>query len=181
MNSHLTFRLLGVVAVLTPLASAQPDRAVPPSGSPPSSIGTAARPLTFAEAQQLLARAKKYEAHPDKGGDEGKPSEPQPLPSVFSMESPPPAPKTEGKPLAPGPDLVWVDGHYMPVENQWRWVTGAWAKPATPISVWIPARYDEKTKKWYPGYWEPDRVTAPPTESSAPTTPVKPTVATPPR
>lgn len=75
------------------------------------------------------------------------------------METPPPALRSETKPPMPAQGMVWVPGHWIPVKGEWQWTAGHWGIPATPISVWIDAKYDPKTKQWSPGYWQPDRVT----------------------
>ena len=62
--------------------------------------------------------------------------------------------------------MVWVPGHWTPVKGEWYWVAGEWGVPATPVSVWIEASYDAKTKQWSPGYWQPDRLQPDETERS---------------
>ena len=74
------------------------------------------------------------------------------------MDTPPPPLRTEKKSPLPAPGLVWVPGHWTPVEGKWQWTAGEWGIPATPVSVWIDASYDPKTKHWSPGYWQPDRI-----------------------
>lgn len=78
----------------------------------------------------------------------------------FTMEVPPPAPRPETPQPAPGAGYVWVPGHWTPVKGEWQWTQGEWGVPATPSSIWIPSKYDAKTKKWSAGYWQPDRVQA---------------------
>jgi hypothetical protein len=75
----------------------------------------------------------------------------------FVMETPPPPVRPEKKPSIPAPGMVWVPGHWVAVKGEWQWRPGEWGVPATPISVWIDAYYDPKTKHWSPGYWQPDR------------------------
>lgn len=180
MTLNFTLRLVGICGAIVAIASAQSERPVPPSTPAKESSPAAVRPpLTFVEAQRILASGIRYVAHPESAGTNGRPTEAEALPQVYPMDTPPPTPRAESKPPAPGTDLVWVDGHYMPVEKEWRWVTGAWAKPATPISVWIPSRYNEKEKKWFPGYWEPDRLPPTPTESPTPPTPAAPSTSAP--
>jgi hypothetical protein len=148
------------------------------TGSPPSrpaetSAPAAAPALTRAEALKIIAEARHYVAHPQ------PPPANSPTPPTngtqdkvlvttpaFDMAEPPPAPRAETKPPAPGPGLVWVPGHHMPVQGVWRWVNGEWAVPATPISIWIPASYSVAEKKWSPGYWQPDIATTPTAEST---------------
>jgi hypothetical protein len=78
-------------------------------------------------------------------------------PAARLMATPPPAPRTEVKPSPPDAHSVWVPGHWAPEAGEWKWTAGQWTTPATPTSVWIEAKYDAKTKKWSPGYWQPDR------------------------
>ncbi len=151
--SALAVTTLGVAATAPGNASAAAPKA--------SAFDPASAPaLTLAEAQQKIAAAPRYPAHPapKQPGDKKEPEVKSP---GFEMAAPPPAPRAEQKPAVPVAGHVWVPGHYMPVEGQWRWVMGEWGVPATPASVWIPARYDEKTRKWTPGYWQPDRPTPP--------------------
>jgi WXXGXW repeat (2 copies) len=82
------------------------------------------------------------------------------------ISAPPPSPRSETKPTAPAGLYVWVPGHYAPMKGQWQWVPGEWSVPATPSSVWIEGRYDEKAKRYSPGYWQPDRPPAPQTNGN---------------
>jgi len=147
----------------------EPSPALPTEKT--SAVATATSPaLTRAEALKIIAAARQYVAHPQPAPANGSPgtpatqSEPQVTTPGFEMAEPPPAPRAETKPAAPGPNYVWVAGHHMPVKGEWRWVQGEWAIPALPISVWVEARYDAKEKKWSPGYWQPDVAMTPPTE-----------------
>ena len=81
----------------------------------------------------------------------------RPASERHKMETPPPPLRAEKKPPMPAPGLVWVPGHWAPVKGEWQWTPGEWGVPATPISVWIDAKYDSKTKQWHAGYWQPDR------------------------
>jgi hypothetical protein len=137
-----------VPAASEPAALSSPRAKAEATASLPTSPTAS---LTRAEAQQVILRAQKYEAHPPPGG-EARVSTPD-----FVMAEPPPPARAESRPPIPVAGYVWVPGHYMPVAGSWRWVQGEWAQPATPISVWIPARYDSSKKIWTPGYWQPDR------------------------
>lgn len=167
MKSNRALRVAALWCAVVAMASAQSERPAPPSAAAvDSAAASTLPPLTFAEAQLILAKARKYVAHPDAAQIPGKVVGPEALPQAFPMDTPPPAPLTESKSPAPKSELVWVEGHYMPVEKQWRWVMGVWAVPATSISVWIPGRYDQKVKTWYPGYWEPEAPPTPPGDST---------------
>lgn len=170
MNSNFALRCVGVCGLgfalaLTATAQGAADGPrVAPATKPPvaaanaaaAAVATDTKPaLTRAEAQEKIVLAKRYVAHPPATG-EGKRTEPLVNMPEFDIAIPPPAPRAETKPAAPAAGQVWVAGHYMPVDGEWRWVRGEWAVPATPSSVWIVARYDEKLQKWAPGYWQPD-------------------------
>jgi hypothetical protein len=166
MKPNIGLRVFGVgvgLAVLAMFASARaasdPVRVSGANKAVTATSGAVSSPaLTRDEALKLINAARHYEAHPPPSPTGGV-AEPAVTMPDFQMMDPPPPDRTETKPAAPGPGYVWVPGHYMPVEHQWRWVRGEWAVPALPISVWIPARYDPKEKQWTPGYWQPDRPT----------------------
>lgn len=130
--------------------------------------------MTLAEAQKVLSTARKYVAHPVPSKPGERRVESRVVSPDFEMDTPPPPPRPETKPAPPDPGYVWVPGHYMPVKGKWRWVRGEWAVPATPSSVWIAASYDAKERKWSPGYWQPDKPSAPESEtpSKDPATPL---------
>jgi hypothetical protein len=130
-----------------PMPRAKAEAASPAANAPA---------LTLAEAQKVVVAARKYEAHPPPD-PAGRPAEPRVMMPDFQGLGPPPVPRAETKPESPTAGFVWVPGHYMPVSGAWRWVRGEWAAPATPVSVWIPSRYDPAERKWTPGYWQPDR------------------------
>ena len=69
---------------------------------------------------------------------------------------PPPPPRVVAvRPVAPGPDYVWVDGYWYPVEGRYRWHEGYWTRPAYGGSRWVGPRHDGD--RYYNGYWEGDR------------------------
>lgn len=170
MKANFRLPLLSLFGLCTlvsvPAAPAASDRPLPSTRSDQAPSASEAPSLSRAEERQLIADAKRYVAHPSKDSNEVI-SKPKVTMPDFDIAEPPPAPRSETKPEAPGPGYVWVDGHYMPVKGQWRWVRGEWAVPALPISVWIPARYDEKEKTWAPGYWQPDVPAAVPAPEAA--------------
>lgn len=69
---------------------------------------------------------------------------------------PPPPPRVvRVRPVAPGPDYVWVDGYWYPVEGHYRWHEGYWSRPAYPAARWVAPRHDGE--RYYNGYWEGER------------------------
>jgi hypothetical protein len=172
----LGFGVAGLAMMASTRAASEPvrPRATEKPGLAANANVAATPALTREEALKIITAARHYEAHPPPSPTGGV-AEPAVTMPDFQMMDPPPPDRTETKPAAPGPGYVWVPGHYMPVDHQWRWVRGEWAVPALPISVWIPARYDPKERKWEPGYWQPDRPTTGETE------PAKSDSAVPPR
>lgn len=81
----------------------------------------------------------------------------RPARAFIVVETPPPPARKEEKPPQPSAGMKWVPGQWSPRDGKWEWKAGQWDFPATPISVWIEAKYDEKTKRWTAGYWQPDR------------------------
>lgn len=159
MKTKLGLFLAGLCASVATIVMGEEFRAASPSST---SSADSAPALTLAEAQKTIAAARRYVAHPSPEEKETeRRAEPRVTSPDFEIAQPPPAPRPETKPTQPVTGYVWVPGHYMPLKGEWRWVKGEWAVPATPASVWIPARYDEQEKKWSPGYWQPDRPAAP--------------------
>ena len=109
----------------------------------------AAQPVAPAKLPPELAASKVVEAANEEHIEQGR--------DRFAMETPPPPIRAEKKPPIPASGMVWVPGHWVPVKGEWQWRSGEWGVPATPISVWIDAKYDSKAKQWSPGYWQPDR------------------------
>ena len=69
---------------------------------------------------------------------------------------PPPPPRVvRVRPVAPGPDYVWVDGYWYPVNGRYTWHEGYWSRPAYPAARWIAPRHDGE--RYYNGYWEGER------------------------
>jgi hypothetical protein len=126
--------------VTQPLTAPQTPRT---KEKPTAAQGSTVKPGTELAAQQALEEANEEHIKPVRG--------------VLKVETPPPAAREEKKPPSPGAGLVWVPGHWVPVKGEWQWRPGEWGFPATPISVWIEAKYDDKSKQWTAGYWQPDR------------------------
>jgi hypothetical protein len=160
MKIQSTFAQAALCVLVTVSTTAADDSAkpAPPSPAAPSSpvavkspVGTdrpaPAAPASAARLPKSLAEEKATEealrAHV--------------RPAARLMATPPPAARAEVKPPAPDAHSVWVPGHWAPEAGEWKWTAGQWSTPATPVSVWIEAKYDAKTKQWSPGYWQPDR------------------------
>jgi hypothetical protein len=55
---------------------------------------------------------------------------------------------------SPGPNHVWIAGHYSWTNGQWTWINGTWAVPPTQTATWVPGRYDAATRRWTEGHWD---------------------------
>lgn len=74
-------------------------------------------------------------------------------PTGVAVATPPPAAPNEIRPAAPGPDYVWVRGHYELNQGVWSWTNGRWELPPQPGMVWVDSRFEPQTQRWTPGYW----------------------------
>jgi len=73
--------------------------------------------------------------------------------SIGIQIGPPPAPRIERvRPVAPGPDYVWVDGYWYPVGNHWKWHKGYWTLAPYGGARWFGPHYEGG--RYYEGYWE---------------------------
>jgi hypothetical protein len=157
--------VLGLCAALTsPLAAKDSAKKPDPAAPSAASVAHVAKPAaTSAEKTKPSAPQISSRAHPDAEADaqraleEANEKHIRPAQTLVKMETPPPSPRAEKKLPLPAPGLVWMPGHWTPVNGEWQWTPGEWGIPATPVSVWIEPRYDAKTKQWRPGYWQPDR------------------------
>ena len=160
MKSTTPFRIVGLctaVAVSTLAADRRADQPATDQPAPYAPAPKAPVPPTTSETLQSIAGpVPRYPAHPS-AEKPGKVAATKPVEPRIVIPTPPPPARPETVPTAGKPGHVWVPGHYVPLDGQWRWVAGEWGVPATPISVWVEARYDTKTKTWTPGYWQPDR------------------------
>jgi hypothetical protein len=73
----------------------------------------------------------------------------------FHIGTPPPAPRAYRVPPQPGPDYVWVDGYWYPVNGQYRWHNGYWTRPPYPDAYWAEPYY--QGGQYYTGHWEGSR------------------------
>src|SRR5262245_13303080 len=71
---------------------------------------------------------------------------PPPAPAVYPpVASPPPVPppQVEAQPPSPGPEYVWVPGHWAwrPAFGRYVWLPGHWVVPAERGLVWVPGHW----------------------------------------
>ncbi len=60
----------------------------------------------------------------------------------------PPRPMVERRPTAPGPDFVWIEGHWSWAARRsgWAWVPGRWDR--RPGYAWVAGRWDRQGEGW---------------------------------
>lgn len=68
-------------------------------------------------------------------------------------QAPPPG-KVVVKPLKPGPNYVWVAGHWSWKGGRYHWVNGHWLKKKRG-KVWVAGHWKKKRGRWIwvPGHW----------------------------
>jgi hypothetical protein len=76
--------------------------------------------------------------------------------SIGIRIGPPPPPRVvHVMPARPGPEFLWIDGYWYPMENHYRWHEGYWVRPPYPGAVWVTSRYE--SGHYIGGYWKSDR------------------------
>jgi len=75
--------------------------------------------------------------------------------SIGIRIGPPPPVRIERRPVAPGPDFVWLDGYWYVDGGRYRWHKGYWTRPPYPGAHWVVPHHDGE--RFYGGYWEGDR------------------------
>ena len=76
--------------------------------------------------------------------------------TVVVAPNPPPPVRAEVKPPPPGPDVVWVAGHWSwsPDTHNYAWSPGEYREPPRAHAAWIPGRWMERPNGWI---WEEGR------------------------
>jgi hypothetical protein len=70
----------------------------------------------------------------------------------IQIGAPPPPRIVRVRPIAPGPDYLWVDGYWYVVGNRYRWHVGYWTSPPYAGYRWVVPRYEGE--RYYGGYWD---------------------------
>src|SRR5215467_1894097 len=65
---------------------------------------------------------------------------------------PPPPPRHYVVPVSPGPEFVWVEGYWYPVNSHYVWHRGYWTRPPYAGAHWIGPRHEGG--HFYGGYWD---------------------------
>ena len=66
----------------------------------------------------------------------------------------PPSPRTDVRSARPGPNHIWIQGHWKWTGARYTWVTGHWVK-ARPGYVWVPGHWQRRGPRWayIKGHW----------------------------
>jgi hypothetical protein len=70
----------------------------------------------------------------------------------ISIGAPPPPRVLKVRPASPGPDFMWVDGYWYPVNGRYVWHQGYWTRAPYAGAHWVAPHHEEG--KWFDGYWD---------------------------
>ena len=73
----------------------------------------------------------------------------------YQLGTPPPAPRAYRVPRQPGPDYVWIEGYWYPVNGKYQWHDGYWTRPPYADAYWVAPYYERG--EYYTGHWEGSR------------------------
>ncbi|HEY3756947.1 MAG TPA: YXWGXW repeat-containing protein [Opitutaceae bacterium] len=78
-----------------------------------------------------------------------------PVPQGEVVVNAPPPLQTEIVTVSPGPEYVWIGGHWGWSRRHWVWVGGYWAHRHHPGAVWIGGHWDRRPGGyvWVEGRW----------------------------
>jgi hypothetical protein len=69
--------------------------------------------------------------------------------------APPPPRVVRVYPVQPGPEYVWIDGYWYPVNGRYVWHSGYWTRPPYVGARWVACHHDGE--RFYAGYWDGPR------------------------
>jgi len=66
----------------------------------------------------------------------------------------PPPLRKDIRPHKPGPNSVWILGHWKWSGGKYFWIPGYWTKPR-PGKIWVPGHWKKVGPHWVwkPGHW----------------------------
>jgi len=73
----------------------------------------------------------------------------------ITIGAPPPPRVLKVRPVAPGPDFVWLDGYWYADGHRWKWHPGYWTRAPYVGARWVAPRYEGG--RFFVGYWDGDR------------------------
>jgi hypothetical protein len=69
-------------------------------------------------------------------------------PRIYVRVAPPPV-VVETRPVAPGPNHIWIDGFHRWDGNAYVWAPGRWEARPRAHSVWVKGRWAHHARGWY--------------------------------
>ncbi|MEP7228662.1 MAG: hypothetical protein ABI691_00340 [Ginsengibacter sp.] len=66
-----------------------------------------------------------------------------------------PAPPVYARPIAPGPNYVWIDGEWLHRGRHYTYRKGYWAPPRARYHQYMGGHWQQRRSGWYwvPGHW----------------------------
>jgi hypothetical protein len=74
-----------------------------------------------------------------------------------TIKQAPPALRVETQPASPGPDYVWIAGHWEYRDGQYTWIGGRWERPVSEGMIWVSprwVRHGDGTYSFVAGHWD---------------------------
>lgn len=73
---------------------------------------------------------------------------------AYYDEAPPP-PRDVVVGVAPGPDFVWIGGHWYRDRDRWAWADGRWGRRPYAHARWEEGRWEHRPRgyAWVEGRW----------------------------
>jgi hypothetical protein len=80
---------------------------------------------------------------------------PLPPPGAAIVVVGPPPRRVEVVGVAPGPNFVWIRGHWVWGGRAYAWTPGRWAARPHPRARWVQGRWRRGRGGWFwvPGHW----------------------------
>jgi hypothetical protein len=74
----------------------------------------------------------------------------------YYASTPPPPLRVETFGPAPGPDFLWVSGHWGWNNGAYMWTPGRWEHRPRAHAVWVIPRWERRSGRYefHPGYWK---------------------------
>jgi len=68
----------------------------------------------------------------------------------------PPKARVEVRTVSPGPNYVWISGHWTWKNSSYVWASGHWTPKPSPKAVWVKGHWKKRHGNWIwvPGHWK---------------------------
>src|SRR3974377_2002332 len=74
---------------------------------------------------------------------------PPPRPRAVFVVAAPPADVVEVVSAQPGPEYVWVGGHYRWDDGRYIWMSGHWVQAPAGYREWVPGHWARREGGWF--------------------------------